>query len=589
METMQMTNTQHFLEYDVVIMGAGFAGLCQARHLMLKIPHIKVALIEPRPEDRSENDQKIGESTVEMAALLIGKELGLYDYMIDNHPPKMGLNFHWPKQSENTQNIDDYYHIWINRQPPIPTFQMHRPKFERDVLKMNKEMGVAFYNGRVVDVTITPKDEPHQVKVKCNDGTYLELTAKHLIDTAGRQFLIGRRTDNIIFEPEELKGVKTGSAWVRVKNIDRNLFHNGYDPDNSAVSHYYATNHFFGHGHWLWMIPIDRENQEVSLGIIHHHNVIEAKQINKLEKFESFLKSNHTLLYELIKSGEIVDFHYWPRLAHNSKKLFSEDNWYVMGDAACIFDAFYSLGTSMIAVAIDSVTEIIRAKLARESDVEEKREAYNEFNKTFISSVNTFVSQHTKQLGNASIMSWRIYFEYMWWFGVLVPMYLGKWHLDVNFIGEFLGPFRNFLKGFIPDVYQQCDQLVERGVNIGLMDAVRADQLIGKYYTFKHFDDFLENAKFEPKRCNISGSMKYALFYITVWYIKFQLAGFGVKGLLKPRNLSHIIYLLALSGLSVLGELKYKIQNRHIPDNSMVEEMRQDFKKYKSQSELQPW
>ena len=72
-------NTTQALHYDVVIMGAGFAGLCQARHLMLNIPNIRVALIDPRPENRPDTDLKIGESTVEIAALLICKELGLHD------------------------------------------------------------------------------------------------------------------------------------------------------------------------------------------------------------------------------------------------------------------------------------------------------------------------------------------------------------------------------------------------------------------------------------------------------------------------------------------------------------------------------
>ena len=103
-------------EYDVVIMGAGFAGVCQARHLLLKIPNIRVALIDPRPEDRTDKDLKIGESTVEIATLFICKELGLYEYAIENHPPKYGLNFHWAKDSLNTESVDDYYHIWSNRQ-----------------------------------------------------------------------------------------------------------------------------------------------------------------------------------------------------------------------------------------------------------------------------------------------------------------------------------------------------------------------------------------------------------------------------------------------------------------------------------------
>lgn len=82
-------------EYDVVIMGAGFAGICQARHLMLNIPNIKVALIDPRPEERTDKDLKVGESLVEVSSLFVTKELGLYEYMIENHTPKFGLNFHW--------------------------------------------------------------------------------------------------------------------------------------------------------------------------------------------------------------------------------------------------------------------------------------------------------------------------------------------------------------------------------------------------------------------------------------------------------------------------------------------------------------
>jgi flavin-dependent dehydrogenase len=50
-----MNNTQSQV-YDVVIMGAGIAGVSQARHLLLNIPNIKVALIDPRPEERTEKD-----------------------------------------------------------------------------------------------------------------------------------------------------------------------------------------------------------------------------------------------------------------------------------------------------------------------------------------------------------------------------------------------------------------------------------------------------------------------------------------------------------------------------------------------------
>jgi len=112
------------------------------------------------------------------------------------------------------------------------------------------------------------------------------------------------------------------------------------------------------------MIPIDTENNQLSIGMMHHHDVLPAKKVNTQEKLMAFLKANHTVLYNLIQSGETVDFHYWPRAAHKSKKMFSEDNWYVVGDSACIFDAFYFQGSTLITFAIESITEIVLAKLA---------------------------------------------------------------------------------------------------------------------------------------------------------------------------------------------------------------------------------
>ncbi|NEQ20253.1 MAG: tryptophan halogenase, partial [Microcoleus sp. SIO2G3] len=126
-----MQSTQ-MLEYDVVIMGAGFAGLCQARHLMLNIPGIRIAIVDPRPEERSDKDLKIGESTIEIAALFLAKELGLHDYLIENHAPKQGLNFHWAKDPAKTDTLEDYYHAGSNRQVPIPSFQINRAKLEQD-------------------------------------------------------------------------------------------------------------------------------------------------------------------------------------------------------------------------------------------------------------------------------------------------------------------------------------------------------------------------------------------------------------------------------------------------------------------------
>jgi flavin-dependent dehydrogenase len=574
--------------YDVIIMGAGLAGLCQARHLMLKIPNIRIAMIDPRPENRTEKDLKLGESTVEVATLFFGKDLGLYEYLIENHPPKYGLNFHWPKRNDQTKTIDDYFHIWANRQPDLASTQLNRPKFERDLLKMNREMGADFYNGRVVDIDLTPNDQLHTVKVKLPNES-IELQGKHLVDAAGRRFLIGKKTNNISFDSKDLYGVNTGSAWVRVQNVDRTIFHSGYDPTGASCSHYYATNHWFGKGHWLWMIPTDIDTMELSIGVIHHHDYISSESLNSKEKFYEFLKANHNILYQLVTSAENIDFHYWPRLAHTSKTLYSPDNWYVIGDSACIFDAFYSLGSTMIVSAIDSITEIIRAKLAGEVNAAEKCQAYNQFNLTLINSINLFMHNHSRHLGDASIMSWRIYFENMIWFGILIPIFVGKWHLDLEFIPQFVQTFQTTLRSLVYEIHDQFDQLVDEKKNIGLMDCYRSDQLIWNYHTPKRYTHALENAQYEPKQTSVFTSMKKTFFYLTIWYLKLQWKSGGLSQVCHPRSLGTMAKLLTTSIYIGLGDIIYSLTGNHGSESQSIAEMREAFQEYQYGDTLQPW
>lgn len=577
--------------YDVVIMGAGFAGICQARHLLLNIPNLKIALIDPRSLERSVKDLKIGESTVEITAIFLFKELGLYEYMIENHAPKYGLSFHWPKNPEKTQTPDDYFHIWMNRSPSIDSFHINRAKFEQDVLQMNREMGAEFYNGRVVDVELTPKDELHTVKVKLDQGE-IELKAKHLIDTAGRRFIIGKKTDNLIFDPEQLYGINTGSSWLRVKNVDRSIYYDNYRPSNGGASRYYTTNHWFGHGHWIWMLPIDRNEKELSIGVVYHKNIIPLNQINTLDKFTSFLEANQTIVFNIIKSGEIVDFHHLPRLAHNSKKILSEDNWYVLGDAAQMFDPLYSPGLVLAVLGIESTTEVIRAKLNNDADAQQKQEMYNKFLVTNSRSYNQVYRKHEKHLGNASVMSWRIYLENMVWFGVLIPMFVGKWFLDFDFIQKYLSIGDIFFfskKSFFSQMYEEFDQLVERKINIGMMDYSRIDQLMWGYGPLKHADDYLESEKYEPKHCNVYAGMKTALFFMAMFYIKLRFRAYGVLGVLAPRCSWRIMQLLFFCLLATVGEKIYLFNHRNVPDNTMLEKTKEEFKSYQHEPKLTPW
>ena len=586
-----MDSTTQDLVYDVVIMGAGFAGNCQTRHLLLNVPNIKIAIVDPRSPERTTKDLTVGESTVEIAATFLTKELGLYEYLIENHAPKHGLSFHWPKNPEQTNSTDDYHNIWTNGLPPTESFQINRAKFEQDLLQMNRDQGVTFYRGRVVDLDLTSKDEVNTIQVKLEDEK-IAIKAKHVIDAAGRRFLIGKKTDNMMLDPEELFGINTGSSWVHVKGVDRSLIDDGYHPDTAISSHYYTTNHWFGHGHWIWMLPIGRSGKELSIGVVYHQNVIHTKDINTFEKFKAFLKANHTLLFNLIESGDCVDFKNLPRLAHNSKKIISEDNWYVLGDAAHMFDPFYSAGLSLAALAVESITASIRAKLDKEPNAEKKQAFYNRFLVTNARSYNYIYQRHEKHLGNACAMSWRTYTEDMLWFGILIPMYVGKWFLDFEFISQYeiFCEFLFFKKNSLfADLYHQLDTVIDRQLNIGLMDFTRNDQLAWGYGPLQFFDDYLKKTKFEPLRCNVFAGIKGTFFFFIIIIIKLRFNAFGILGAISPRCIFQITKLLALYIYVSMGEQIYLFKMRNVPANTTISNVRKEFKNYEYQPQLQPW
>jgi flavin-dependent dehydrogenase len=561
--------------WDVVIMGGGFAGQTQARHLMRQIPGIRIAMVEPRSLDEIAEIRKIGESTVEIAATFIDRELGLYDYLVENHQPKVGLAFHWPKSPDKTDSIEDYASLWPARSPTLPSWQIHRGRFERDLMQMNLADGLTWIQGTVQDMDLTPGAEKNTCTVQVEDETIV-LECDHLVDAAGRSFLTGRKTDNMLVGPKNLFGLKNGTAWVRVSGVDRLKFVDGIDAERTHTSQYYSTNHFFGAGHWLWMIPIGMgDTRELSIGVMYHHDVIRGKDLDSEDKFKAFLKANHTVLHDLIDGCTVEDFVHWSRPAHYCKKMFSEDRWYAMGDAAYFGDAFYSQGTSTIAFAVESITELIKTQRAGGSDWERKRDAYNRFNLWWGANVVHLYREHANQLADPGVMSWRIYLEYTWWFGAWVPTYLGKFFLDPQYVDDTLSFCQ---RHFLAEVYEDLNKVIAgEGNPLPFMDCYRADQLAFGFSPSSEHDHYLENVESAPQRLNVYRSLSKTFFFVALWWLRFQWTAFGFKGLLRFRTWRRVASLVWIATYIKMGDWRHVLwTNRGVPRNQKVAALREE-------------
>ena len=78
-------------KHDVVILGAGFAGLTLARQLRRRRSDLDIAVVEHREFPVANATHKVGESTVEIASHYLGEELGLRDHLEREQLPKV-----WP-------------------------------------------------------------------------------------------------------------------------------------------------------------------------------------------------------------------------------------------------------------------------------------------------------------------------------------------------------------------------------------------------------------------------------------------------------------------------------------------------------------
>src|SRR5215471_14544258 len=107
--------------YDVVILGAGLAGLSLARQLLLHSSK-NVLLLEKRSEVPPSR-QKVGEATVQVSAYYFSKILDLEEHLLREHFMKYNLRFYWKTPGRKNDRYEDYSQSYIRNLSNIATYQ----------------------------------------------------------------------------------------------------------------------------------------------------------------------------------------------------------------------------------------------------------------------------------------------------------------------------------------------------------------------------------------------------------------------------------------------------------------------------------
>ena len=80
-------------KYDVVICGAGIAGLTLARQITREIPDASLLVVEGLGDKSKTSAIQVGESTVEISANYLANVVGLRNYLEATHYHKWGFRF----------------------------------------------------------------------------------------------------------------------------------------------------------------------------------------------------------------------------------------------------------------------------------------------------------------------------------------------------------------------------------------------------------------------------------------------------------------------------------------------------------------
>src|SRR2546428_314222 len=138
----------------------------------------------------------------------------------------------------------------------------------------------------------------------------------------------------------------------------------------------WATNHLFGRGWWVWIIPL--QGGDVSAGIVYDSRIFKLPEGRSLgQRLHDHILSN-PVGREIFGAARVIegDVHALSMLPYHSEKVCG-DGWAAVGDAAGFIDPLYSPGLDFCSYTSYYVADLIAHSLAGE-DVADRLHYYNQ-------------------------------------------------------------------------------------------------------------------------------------------------------------------------------------------------------------------
>jgi flavin-dependent dehydrogenase len=357
-------------DYDVVIIGGAFSGAATALILKRKRPEARVLIIEKT----AAFDRKVGESTTEVSSCYMTRILGLTHYLGHHQLAKQGLRLWFSNRPD--QPFDDCVEVGTRYQSRLPGFQVDRAKLDSHMLERAVHAGCELWRPAKVTNLELNNGNGQRVTAVINDHERT-IGARWIVDATGRATMLARKLGH--FRPNAEHPIN--AVWARFSGVKE---WDGYEwrkrfPDYAnrcLTAREWATNHLFGRGWWVWIIPL--HGGDVSAGIVYDSRIFKLLEGPSLgQRLHTHILSN-PIGREIFGAARVIkgDVHALSMLPYHSEKVCG-DGWAAVGDAAGFIDPLYSPGLDFCSYTSYYVADLLARSLAGE-DVAERLRYYNE-------------------------------------------------------------------------------------------------------------------------------------------------------------------------------------------------------------------